>query len=147
MQFRWIVVGAAVLLFGSALWVFTRLGAEFIPQLDEGTLLISFVRSNSAGLGASTDLQEKTEKLLLEKFPEIERIFGLIGTAEIALDPMGPNLCDAYVEFKPRNQWRKIEGRPASKTELIELMQRELVVHARGRRNSSCSQFRCALMK
>jgi len=64
-------VGAALLLFASSLWVFTRLGAQFVPQLDEGTMLISFVRSSSAGLGASVDLQKQSEKLLLQKFPEI----------------------------------------------------------------------------
>lgn len=50
LQFRWLVGGAAVLLFASSLFVFTRLGAEFIPQLDEGTMLLHFIRSGSAGL-------------------------------------------------------------------------------------------------
>ncbi|MEK7780339.1 MAG: efflux RND transporter permease subunit, partial [Verrucomicrobiota bacterium] len=122
----------AVILFGSSLFVFTRLGAEFIPQLDEGTMLLQFIRSSSAGLGASTDLQQKSEKLLLEKFPEITHLFGLIGTAEIAVDPMGANLCDTYVELKPRREWRKIDGRPATKEQLIDLMRRELAVHAPG---------------
>jgi heavy metal efflux system protein len=132
LRFKLVVVAAAVVLFGSSLFVFTRLGAEFIPQLDEGTMLLQFIRSSSAGLDASTDLQRKSEKLLLEKFPEIDRLFGLIGTAEIAVDPMGPNLCDTYIEFKPRSQWRKINGRPATKDELIDLMRRELAVHAPG---------------
>lgn len=132
LRFRWIVVGAAVVLFGSSLFVFTRLGAEFIPQLDEGTMLLQFIRGSSAGLDASTDLQRKSEKLLLEKFPEIEGLFGLIGTAEIAVDPMGPNLCDTYVELKPRRQWRKIDGRSVTKEQLIESMRRELAVHAPG---------------
>ncbi len=132
LRLRWLVVGAALVLFGSSLWLFTRLGAEFIPQLDEGTILLQFIRSGSAGLAVSTDLQEKSEKLLLAKFPEIERMFGLIGTAEIAVDPMGPNLCDAYVEMKPPSAWRKINGRPITKEELIELMRRELAVHAPG---------------
>lgn len=132
LRFKLVVVAAAVVLFGSSLFVFTRLGAEFIPQLDEGTMLLHFIRSSSAGLGASTDLQQKSEKLLLEKFPEIESIFGLIGTAEIAVDPMGANLCDTYIEFKPRDQWRKLDGHPATKDELIELMKRELAVHAPG---------------
>ncbi|MEX2044918.1 MAG: CusA/CzcA family heavy metal efflux RND transporter, partial [Opitutus sp.] len=90
LRLRWLVVAGAVLLFGSSLWVFTRLGAEFIPQLDEGTMLLQFIRSGSAGLGVSTELQERSEKVLLEKFPEVDRIFALIGTAEIAVDPMGP---------------------------------------------------------
>src|ERR1019366_4558827 len=52
LRFRWLALGAAVVLFGSSLWVFTRLGAEFIPQLDEGTMLLQFIRSSSAGLVA-----------------------------------------------------------------------------------------------
>ena len=132
LQFRWLVVGAAVLLFVASLWVFTRLGAEFIPQLDEGTMLLQFIRSGSAGLAASTDLQQKSEKLLLQKFPEIDRIFSLIGTAEIEVDPMGPNLSDTYVEFKPQKHWRQIGGHSATKEQLIELMRRELAVHVPG---------------
>lgn len=132
LRFKLVVVAAAVLLFGSSLFVFTRLGAEFIPQLDEGTMLLQFIRSSSAGLGASTDLQQKSEKLLLEKFPEIERMFGLIGTAEIAVDPMGPNLCDTYIELKPYQEWRKLDGKIITKEQLIELMRRELAVHAPG---------------
>ncbi|MCI0539430.1 MAG: CusA/CzcA family heavy metal efflux RND transporter [Verrucomicrobiales bacterium] len=132
LRFRWLIVGAAVQLFASSLWIFTRLGAEFIPQLDEGTMLVQFIRSSSAGLGASVDLQKKSEKLLLEKFPEIERMCGIIGTAEIAIDPMGPNVSDTYVEFKPRSQWRKINGQPATKEQLVELMRRELLVNVPG---------------
>jgi heavy metal efflux system protein len=132
LRMRWLVIAAALVLFGSSLWVFARLGAEFIPQLDEGTILLQFIRSGSAGLTASTELQEKSEKLLLEKFPEVDGVFGLIGTAEIAVDPMGPNLCDAYVELKPRHEWRKIDGRPIAKDVLIELMRRELAIHAPG---------------
>jgi cobalt-zinc-cadmium resistance protein CzcA len=132
LKLRWLVVGAAVLLFASSLWIFSRLGAEFIPQLDEGTMLLQFIRSGSAGLAASTDLQQKSERLLLQKFPEIDGIFSLIGTAEIAVDPMGPNLSDTYIEFKTRKQWRKIEGRTATKEQLIELMRRELAVNVPG---------------
>ena len=132
LRFKLVVVIAAIALFGSSLFVFTRLGAEFIPQLDEGTMLLHFVRSSSAGLQASTDLQLRSEQLLIQKFPEIEHMFGLIGTAEIAVDPMGPNLCDTYVELKPREAWRKVDGKPVSKDELIALFRQELAVHAPG---------------
>ncbi len=132
LRFKRVVVAAAAVLFGSSLFVFTRLGAEFIPQLDEGSMLLQFIRSSSAGLEASIELQRKSESRLLEKFPEIDRIFGLIGTAEIAVDPMGPNLCDSYVEFKPRERWRRINDRPATKEELIDLMRRDLAVHVPG---------------
>jgi cobalt-zinc-cadmium resistance protein CzcA len=132
LRLKLVVVVAAVVLFGSSLFVFTRLGAEFIPQFDEGTMLLQFIRSSSAGLGASVDMQEKSEKLLREKFPEIVSMFANIGTAEIAIDPMGANLSDTYIEFKPRDEWRKIDGRTLTKEQLIELMRRELLVNVPG---------------
>jgi cobalt-zinc-cadmium resistance protein CzcA len=132
LRFRRLTVGAAIVLFVSSLWTFTRLGAEFIPQLDEGTMLLQLIRSSSAGLGASVELQKQSEKLLRETFPEIDRIFAHIGTAEIAIDPMSPNVCDTYIEFRPRSQWRRIGGRPATPEQLIELMRRELLVKVTG---------------
>jgi len=132
LRFRWLVVMLAVSLFASSLWLFSRLGAEFIPQLDEGTTLVQFIRSSSAGLTASIDLQKQSEKLLLEKFPEIDRMFALIGTADIAVDAMGPNVSDTTVEFKPRSTWRKINGKPIQKEQLVAAMRRELTINVPG---------------
>jgi cobalt-zinc-cadmium resistance protein CzcA len=132
LKLRWIVIMFAVLLFASSLWLFTRLGAEFIPQLDEGTVLLQFIRSSSAGLNASLELQKESERLLHERFPEVRSIFSIVGTAEIAIDPMGPNLSDTYIELKPRSEWRKENGKPVTKQRLIDLMQRELAIHAPG---------------
>lgn len=126
-RLRWAVVATALLLFVGAGWLFTRLGAEFIPQLDEGALSIQMIRGNSVALADSVDLQRRSEKLLREKFPEVNHVFARIGTAEIATDPMGPNVADTYVFFKPQETWRQINGQPATKAELIELMRRELV--------------------
>jgi cobalt-zinc-cadmium resistance protein CzcA len=123
---RVLVVAAALLLFAGSAWLFTRLGAEFIPQLDEGALAIQMIRGNSVGLEASIDLQRRTERLLREKFPEIRHLFARLGTAEIAMDPMGPNTSDTYVFLHPPETWRRIDGRPATKAELIELIRREL---------------------
>ncbi len=126
LQARWLVVGAALLLFAGSGWLFSRLGAEFIPQLDEGSVALQMIRGNSVGLAASVDLQRRSETLLREKFPEIRHLFSRIGTAEIAMDPMGPNTSDTYVFFHPAERWRKIDGRTATKPELNELMRREL---------------------
>lgn len=101
---------------------FTRLGADFIPQLDEGSVSIQFVRAASLDLRSSVDLQKKTEALLRERFPEIDHVFARIGTAEIASDPMGPNVADTYVTLKPREIWRREDGSPVSKARLVELM-------------------------
>jgi cobalt-zinc-cadmium resistance protein CzcA len=129
---RWLVIVLAVVLLAGSTWLFTRLGAEFIPQLDEGAVSIQMIRGNSVGLAASVDLQRKSERLLKEKFPEISHTFSRIGTAEIATDPMGPNVADSYVFFHPRDTWRKIDGRPATKAELVELMDHELVASVPG---------------
>lgn len=129
---RWAVMLAAMGLVAVSGVVFKRLGAEFIPELDEGTMLLQFVRSSSASLEISLDLQRKSEKLLLEKFPEIQHVFSVIGTAEIAIDPMGPNVSDTFIELKPRGTWRRIQGEIAAKEQLVELMHRELSIHVPG---------------
>lgn len=132
LRLRWLVVVAALVLFAGSGWLFSRLGAEFIPQLDEGAMAIQMIRGNSVALGDSVELQRASEKLLIEKFPEISHVFSRIGTAEIATDPMGPNVSDTYVFFHPADQWRQAKGRPISKAELAELMRQELVAVAPG---------------
>jgi heavy metal efflux system protein len=127
LRFRWLVVLPMLALFACSVGLFTRLGAEFIPQLDEGDITLQFIRSSSAGLEASLDLQKKSEKILRAEFPEIREIFSKIGTAEIATDPMGPNVADTFVLLHPREKWRTTNGRRISKQQLAELMQRTLV--------------------
>ena len=127
LRLRLVVVALALLLFAGSAWLFTKLGAEFVPQLDEGSLSIQMIRGNSVALTDSIALQRDSERLLRERFPEISHVFARIGTAEIATDPMGPNVADTYVFFHPREQWREVDGRPISKPELIELIRRELV--------------------
>ncbi len=83
----------------------TRMGSEFIPGLNEGDFAIQALRIPSTSLTESVDLQKKLETHLLQRFPEIERIFARTGSAEIASDPMPPNISDAYVMLKPRDQW------------------------------------------
>ncbi len=101
---------------------YTRLGADFIPQLDEGSISIQFVRASSLDLASSVDLQKRAEILLRAKFPEVDHVFARIGTAEIASDPMGPNVADSYVKLKPRDTWRREGGSPINKARLVELM-------------------------
>ncbi len=129
---RLIIVGTAVVVFASSLVAFSRLGAEFMPQLDEGSLLVQMIRSTSISLDASLGLQMRSEKVLLEHFPEVVHTFSKLGTAEIATDPMGPNVSDTFVLCRPEAEWRREGGRPISKEELIERMRRELTKHVPG---------------
>jgi len=119
---RGLALGITMLAAVAAALGFTRLGADFIPQLDEGSISIQFVRAASLDLRSSVELQKKSEVLLRERFPEIDHLFARIGTAEIASDPMGPNVADTYVTLKPRETWRREGGAIVSKARLIELM-------------------------
>ena len=132
LRYRWFVTAAAAGVFAFSIFVFNRLGAEFIPQLDEGSLALQMVRTTSIGLKPSMDMQTAAEKLILEKFPEVTHTFARVGTSEVATDPMGVNVGDSYVLLKPYNEWRKVDGRVITKDELTDLMSKELAVHFPG---------------
>jgi cobalt-zinc-cadmium resistance protein CzcA len=132
LRFRWRFTGAAVVLLALAAFGFTRLGAEFVPQLDEGSFATHMIRTTSIGIDASVDMQKRGEKVLLEKFPEVDYVFSRLGTAEIASDPMGVNVADTYIMFKPLDQWRKVDGKPIGKEALAALMTEELGQHVPG---------------
>jgi cobalt-zinc-cadmium resistance protein CzcA len=132
LRFRLLVTGVGVALFILAIVMFGRLGAEFVPQLDEGSFATHMIRTTSIGLDASIDMQKRGEKMLLAKFPEVDDVFSRIGTAEVATDPMGVNVADTYMMFKPRKQWRKIKGRRITKDELASLMTQELGTYVPG---------------
>ncbi|MFJ5382274.1 CusA/CzcA family heavy metal efflux RND transporter [Cupriavidus sp. CER94] len=83
----------------------TRLGSEFIPNLNEGDFSVQALRIPGTSLTQSVAMQQQIEARLKAKFPEIERVFSRTGTAEIASDPMPPNASDAYIMLKPHDQW------------------------------------------
>jgi cobalt-zinc-cadmium resistance protein CzcA len=83
----------------------TRLGSEFIPNLNEGDLAVQTIRAPGISLTQAVEMQGQIESTLIKKFPEIERMFTRIGTAEIATDPMPPSLSDGYIMLKPIEQW------------------------------------------
>ena len=120
-----IVLPSLALCVAAAL-VFQKLGAEFIPQLDEGDGVLQLVKSQSAGLQSCLEIQKQSERVLLKEFPEIKTIFSRMGAAEIATDPMDPSDADTYLMLKPRETWRKVDGQPIAKEKLMELMQQTL---------------------
>ena len=132
LRFRWLFVSGAVALFIFSLLLFGRLGAEFIPQLDEGSFAAHMIRTTSIGLDASIAMQERTEKVLLEKFPGVAYTFSRIGTAEVATDPMGVNVADTYIFYKPLEEWPKIDGKTVTKDDLANRMSAELGMQVPG---------------
>ena len=93
---------ASVLL--SALLVM-RMGSEFIPSLSEGDFALQALRVPGTSLSQSVDMQQRLEKAIAEQVPEVKRTFARTGTAEIAADPMPPNISDSYVMLKPKEEW------------------------------------------
>ena len=83
----------------------SRMGSEFIPSLSEGDLALQALRVPGTSLSQSVEMQQRLEKALLQQVPEVQRVFARTGTAEIAADPMPPNISDAYIMLKPKAQW------------------------------------------
>jgi cobalt-zinc-cadmium resistance protein CzcA len=83
----------------------TRMGSEFVPSLNEGDFAIQALRIPGTSLSQSVAMQQQLEATLKAKFPEIDRIFARTGTAEIASDPMPPNISDGYIMLKPMSDW------------------------------------------
>ncbi|AJW43461.1 MULTISPECIES: CusA/CzcA family heavy metal efflux RND transporter [Ralstonia] len=102
--------------------VASRLGSEFVPNLNEGDIAIQSLRIPGTSLSQSLEMQKQVESTLKAKFPEIERIFARTGTAEIASDPMPPNISDGYIMLKPQAQWPKPKK---TREELLSAIQAE----------------------
>ncbi|NWE79473.1 CusA/CzcA family heavy metal efflux RND transporter [Pseudomonas yamanorum] len=102
---RPLVFGLAVLAIVASGLVASRMGSEFIPSLSEGDFAQQALRVPGTSLTQSVHMQQQLEKTLMAEVPEIERVFARTGTAEIASDPMPPNISDSYVMLKPKDQW------------------------------------------
>jgi cobalt-zinc-cadmium resistance protein CzcA len=103
---RWSVVATAAVLFAGSLLLFLRLGDEFVPTLDEGNIAMHAMRIPSTGIEQSTDMQLAVEDTV-SRFPEVAVVFSKTGTAEMASDPMPPNVSDTFIILRPRSAWRK----------------------------------------
>ncbi len=102
----WPFIGAAVGVFALAGFVFTLLGQEFIPQLDEKNVAVASQRIPSTSLEQSLRMQRGVERAITS-LPEVELMFSKTGTAEVATDPMPPNISDGFVLLKPQKDWPK----------------------------------------
>ena len=105
MRARWVTLGCAVLALAGAVLLFTRIGAEFVPQLDEGDLLVEARRLTGIALSESVATDLRLERAL-RRIPEVEHVVSRTGAPEIATDPMGVEQSDVYVGLKPRDAWR-----------------------------------------
>ncbi|MEW6776560.1 MAG: CusA/CzcA family heavy metal efflux RND transporter [Bdellovibrionota bacterium] len=98
------VIGGSVGLVLLSALLASQMGREFIPSLDEGDIALHALRIPGTSLTQAIEMQHVLERKIKE-FPEVERVFAKIGTAEIATDPMPPNVADCFVMLKPREEW------------------------------------------
>ncbi|MFH1228510.1 MAG: CusA/CzcA family heavy metal efflux RND transporter [Planctomycetota bacterium] len=100
------VVSATLIIFLASLFVVSKMGTEFIPQLDEGAIAINLVRLPSASLEGSKTVAQEIERRIM-KYPEVKTIVSKTGRAEISEDPMGPDQTDLFIMLKDKTEWRK----------------------------------------
>jgi len=98
-----LIIAAILVTLASFLLAF-RLGGEFIPSLDEGDIAMDALRIPGTSLTQSIEMQHMLEKRI-QQIPEVKRVFSKLGTAEVANDPMPPNVADTFIILKPRDQW------------------------------------------
>jgi cobalt-zinc-cadmium resistance protein CzcA len=98
------VVIAATCLVALSFLMASRMGTEFIPSLDEGDIALQSLRMPGTSLTQSVEMQGALEKRILQ-FPEVKETFARVGTAEVASDPMPPNIADGYIMLKPQKEW------------------------------------------
>jgi len=108
---RWLVVGAALGLLGLAGFIFSGMGGEFIPQLDEGDIALNVTLAPGSSLSQTVATNSRVQQILLKKFPEIEQIVGKSGTSEIPTDPMSLEDSDEMVILKDHSQWTSASTR------------------------------------
>lgn len=114
------VVSVAIVLVILSLFTATKMGSEFVPNLDEGDIAVQALRAPGTSLTESVRMQSFMEKMLIEEFPEVDTVIARIGTAEVATDAMPPNIADTYVLLKDRKEW---PDPSKTKAELVEEME------------------------
>ncbi|MCA8950789.1 MAG: CusA/CzcA family heavy metal efflux RND transporter [Planctomycetes bacterium] len=104
LRLRYAVVGFAIAAFASSVALFMQLGSEFAPNLDEGDVVVMATRPISTSLEQATVMQFELEQVL-QAIPEVATVFSRTGTAEMATDPMTPNMTDTFIMLKERENW------------------------------------------
>jgi cobalt-zinc-cadmium resistance protein CzcA len=101
---RWVVVIGAVALVSVAGVMSTKLGSEFVPNLDEGDIAMHALRIPGTSLTQSIEMQKVLEDRI-KSLPEVERVFAKVGTPDVATDAMPPSVADNFIILKPRSEW------------------------------------------
>jgi heavy metal efflux system protein len=121
-HYRLFVLSGAVLLCVVAAIIVTRLGIDFFPALDEGSTVVEVEKPVTLNVEESLRWELATETAIRSAVPEVNRIYSRIGFSDITTDPQSPSQNDIYISYRPRREWRTVEGHTASKQQLEQLI-------------------------
>jgi cobalt-zinc-cadmium resistance protein CzcA len=116
------VIAASVILLAFSVFLFSRMGGEFIPQLDEGDFAVETLLITGSSLSQTVETTQRSSRILLDNFPEVKMVIGKIGTSEIPTDPMPIEAADLIIVLKDKDEWVSA----SSRTELADKMSAKL---------------------
>jgi cobalt-zinc-cadmium resistance protein CzcA len=119
-----LVIGTVLTLFVISVFVLTRLGGEFIPSLPEGDFAVEVRVLPGSNLNTSIDAVSKASKIILAKFPEVEKVVAKTGSSEVPTDPMPMDASDLMIILKPKKEWTSAK----TYADLEDKMMKELAV-------------------
>jgi len=122
LRFKYVILSGSIVLLVITILTFSKMGGEFVPQLDEGDIAMHAILKPGSSLEETEKVCNKIEKTLIENFPEITQVVSKIGVAEIPTDPMPMDLADMFIILKPKSEWKTFE----TKSELIEMIKEKL---------------------
>ena len=108
LRWNWVVISAAVLLVAITVPVFQKLGSEFMPPLEEGSILYMPSTAPGISLTEAQKVLQVTDRIL-KQFPEVDRVLGKVGRAETATDPAPVSMLETVIILKPHSEWRKVD--------------------------------------
>ena len=118
---KWVIIGSVLLLIGSGV-VFSRLGGEFIPKLDEGDIAFHAILKPGSSLSETIKTTTQVEKLIKTNIPEVAHVICRIGVADVPTDPMPMDIADCFAILHPKDKWRK----GMTKAKLIQELEKQV---------------------
>ncbi|NJN25402.1 MAG: CusA/CzcA family heavy metal efflux RND transporter [Cyclobacteriaceae bacterium] len=119
---RKLVIGLALLLLGSGVFIYSQMGGEFVPTLDEGDYVVQPILTPGTSLAETVEFCTNIEKILLDNFPEVTQVVSRIGAAEVPTDPMSMEMSDIIIKLKPKNEWVSADTKEALADKMKEAM-------------------------
>jgi cobalt-zinc-cadmium resistance protein CzcA len=104
LRWKWPLIGTAIVALATSLWMLGRAGADFVPRIDEGDLVVTIRRAPSISLAEAKKLDLAVEGVL-KRFPEVRTSLAMTGRAEVAIDPVGNDNTDIFVHLRPKEEW------------------------------------------